>query len=107
MSDLPTRDTDPCPTAVEHERPEPSAEQQLDRIEAVYALAAQILGELLPIKSRLGAIDATLGRLVAGSELVRHETQRQASELAGLRGHLPCLGGGNGGIPSGCPEAAE
>jgi hypothetical protein len=94
-------DTDPRPaTSPEHDRPEPSAAQQLDRIEAVYALAARIL-------ARLDAIDATLGRLVADGELARHESRRHGSDLAELRRHLPCLGGGNGAVPSGCPEAAE
>ena len=106
MTDHP--DTEPCPaTSPENEPPEPSGAQQLDRIEAVYALAAQILGELLPIKTRLGAIDDQLGHLIANDQLIRNESQRHASELEGLRRHLPCLGGGNGGVPSGCPEAAE
>jgi hypothetical protein len=101
-------DTDPAPaTAPDHAVPEPSQQQILDRVEALYALAAQILGELRPIKARLGAIDDQLGHLIANDQLIRNESQRHASELEGLRRHLPCLGGGNGGVPSGCPEAAE
>ena len=99
--DRPCPDTDPCPaTSPDNEAPEPSRRQMLDRIEALYELIA-------PVLLRLDAIDGHLGRLVANDALTRHENQRHGSDLAALRAELPCLDGGNHGVPSGCPEAAE
>ena len=100
MSDRPTRDTDPCPTSVDHDAPEPTLRQVLDRVEETRGLTAHVLG-------RLGAIDTLLSRLIADAALTRGEERRHGSDLAALRAELPCLDGGNHGVPSGCPEAAE
>ncbi|MCK9629685.1 MAG: hypothetical protein M0R37_13970 [Bacteroidales bacterium] len=90
-------------TAPDHDAPEPSRRQMLDRIEALYELIA-------PVLLRLDAIDGHLGRLVANDSLTRAEEHRHGSELAHLRASvdgLACRQGGNGHVPPGCPEAAE
>lgn len=101
MSDRPARDTDPCPTAVEHERPEPSLTQVLDRVEAQSSALAEAidlvrlcLDEVRHARHAIAVVaDDVLERRAEVSRLVERLDLLDADGCGRYRAHH---GGGNG-----------
>ena len=96
MSDLPTRDTDPCSaTAPDHDAPEPSIRQVLDRVEAQSSVLAEVVDLALQCLEQVGqarhaiavVADDVLERRAALDRIVERLDKLDADGCEAWRAH--------------------
>jgi hypothetical protein len=105
MSDRPAPDTEPCPaTAPEHDPPEPSRRQMMDRIEAqsgtlaeVLDLALQCLEQVSQARHAIAVVaDDVLERRAALDRITERLDILDADGCAAWRAHHRAGNGGGG-----------